>query len=106
MIIKTQEAITTEENNYFPDDILEIKYNAVEDAIWPTTVTGRFDSIRHRMIDGGSILYLDVSRKYRKEIIDIPIDRIKEIKKVKEGEDHRADVVEYICGDCEGRVNE
>ena len=22
------------------------------------------------------------------------------------GEDHRADVVEYICGDCEGRVNE
>lgn len=25
---------------------------------------------------------------------------------VLEGEDHRADVVEYICGDCEGRVNE
>ena len=31
-----------------------------------------------------------------------------EIEKVdlKLGEDHRADVVEYICGDCEGRINE
>ena len=86
MLIKTQEVITTEENNYFPDDILEIKYNAEEYAMLPTTVTGRFDSIRYKMIDGGSILYLDVSRKYRKEIIDIPIDRIKEIKKVEEGE--------------------
>ena len=86
MFIKTQEAITTEENNYFPDDILEIKYNAVEDAIRPTTVIGRFDSIRYKVMGGESILYLDVSRKYRKEIIDIPIDRIKEIRKVEEGE--------------------
>lgn len=86
MLIKTQEVITTEENNYFPDDILEVKYNAVEDAMWPTTVTGRFDSIRYKMMSGENILYLDVSRKYRKEIIDIPINRIKEIRKVEEGE--------------------
>lgn len=86
MLIKTQEVITTEENNYLPDDILEIKYNAVEDAIRPTTVTGRFDSIRYKMMGGESILRLDVSRKYRKEIIDIQIDRIKEIRKVEEGE--------------------
>lgn len=106
MLIKTQEVITTEENNYFPDDILEIKYYVGEDAMWPTTATGRFDSIRYKVMGGESILYLDISRKYRKEIIDIPIDRIKEIRKVEEGEDHRADIVEYICGDCEGRVNE
>lgn len=96
MLIKTQEAITTEENNYFPDDILEIKYNAEEYAMFPTTVTGRFDSIRYKMMGGESILYLDISRKYRKEIIDIPIDRIKEIRKVEEEEVHKMDAAEYI----------
>lgn len=88
MIIETHEMIVAYDGgrkDYFPDDVLEVKYNAVKDAMRPRTITGRFDSIRHNMA-GEKFLHLDISSKYRKDIESIPLNEIKEIKRVEVGE--------------------
>lgn len=88
MLIKTAEVISIDKGygpeNYYPDDIIEVRYRKEKEAVLPQCAVGRFDSIRHRASTWESILYLDASDKYRNNMIQIPVDGIEDIRRIKQ----------------------
>ena len=94
MVIKTEECIKVERDTgshdtYYPDEIIEVLYRIDKNTMYPRTVTGRFDSIRHSVTSFEKTLYLDVSDKYRTNIIKIPVDGIESIGRAKHEQENR-----------------
>ena len=81
-VIRVKKDIYGSEDIYYPEDIIEVEYREEASAVLPKYAIGRFDAIRNELIEGGQFLHLDVSDKYRFNTILIPVDGIKNIRRI------------------------
>ena len=62
---------------YKPNDMIEVEYREIPEAMLPKKTKGRVDSIKEQ------VLYLDDSDRYKQRIIEIPVNGIVNIRRIK-----------------------